>query len=73
MCIHVCVGVYMYICCVVFDFCLDVQSYILCDCEAVAQIRFRHLGQFFVEPSEYYDAPIDKVLHFIQGVGLIKG
>jgi hypothetical protein len=35
--------------------------------------RFRHLGQFFMEPSDYYDAPIGKVLHFIRGVGLIKG
>jgi hypothetical protein len=29
--------------------------------------------QFFMEPSDYYDAPIYKVLHFIRGVGLIKG
>jgi hypothetical protein len=48
------------------------QAYILCDCEAIAHIRFRHLGQFFMEPSDYYDAPINKVLHFIRGVGLIK-
>jgi hypothetical protein len=48
-------------------------THILCDCEAVAEIRFRHLGQFFMEPSDYYDAPIDKVLHFCRGVGLIKG
>jgi hypothetical protein len=48
-------------------------THILCDCEAVAQRRFRHLGQIFMEPSDYYDAPIDKVLHFIRGVGLIKG
>jgi hypothetical protein len=48
-------------------------THILCDCEAVADVRFRHLGQFFMEPSDYYDAPIDKVLHFIRGVGLIKG
>jgi hypothetical protein len=26
-----------------------------------------------MEPSDYYDTPIDKVLHFIRGVGLIKG
>jgi hypothetical protein len=51
----------------------DSATHILCDCEAVAHIRFRHLGQFFTEPSDYYDAPIDKVLHFIRGVGLIKG
>jgi hypothetical protein len=48
-------------------------THILCDCEAVAHIRFHHLGQFFMEPSDYYDAPICKVLHFIRGVGLIKG
>jgi hypothetical protein len=47
--------------------------HILCDCEAVAHVRFRHLGQFFMEPNDYYDIPIYKVLHFIQGVGLIKG
>jgi hypothetical protein len=47
--------------------------HILCDCEAVAYTRFRHLGQYFMEPSDYYDAPIDKVLHFIRSVELIKG
>jgi hypothetical protein len=25
-----------------------------------------------MEPSDYYGAPIYKVLHFIRGVGLIK-
>jgi hypothetical protein len=25
-----------------------------------------------MEPSNYYDAPINKVVHFIQSVGLIK-
>jgi hypothetical protein len=32
-------------------------THILCDCEAVADVRFRHLGQFFMESSDYYDAP----------------
>jgi hypothetical protein len=45
----------------------------LCDCEAIAQLRFRHLGHFFREPSDFYDAPISKVLHFIRSLGLIKG
>jgi hypothetical protein len=26
-----------------------------------------------MEPSDLYDAPINKVLHFIRSVGLIKG
>jgi hypothetical protein len=48
-------------------------THILCDCEAIAYLRLHHLGQFFIEPSDYYDAPINKVLHFIGNVGLIKG
>jgi hypothetical protein len=32
-------------------------THILCDCEAIAYLRFRHLGQFFMEPSDFYDAP----------------
>jgi hypothetical protein len=40
---------------------------ILCDCEAVAYLKFRRLGQFCMEPSDYYN-----VLHFIRGVGSIK-
>jgi hypothetical protein len=54
--------------------CLEDESatHILCHCEAVAHVRFCHLGQFFIEPSDYYDTPIYKVLHFIRGVGLIR-
>jgi hypothetical protein len=52
---------------------LNVAIHILCDCEAIAYLRFRQLGQFFTEPSDYYDAPINKALHFIRNVGLIKG
>jgi hypothetical protein len=45
---------------------------ILCDFEAMAYLRLSHLGQFFMEPSDYYDAPLCKVLHFIRDVGLIR-
>jgi hypothetical protein len=45
---------------------------ILCDCEALAYVRFCHLGQVFKEPSNYHGAPIYKFLHFIRSVGLIK-
>jgi hypothetical protein len=48
-------------------------TYILCECEAIAYLRFRHLGHFFMEPGDYYDAAINKVLHFTRGVGLTKG
>jgi hypothetical protein len=48
-------------------------THILCDCEAIANLIFRHLGQFFTEPNDYFDASIKTVLHFIRSVGLIKG
>jgi hypothetical protein len=47
--------------------CLEDESAtcILCDCEAVAYLRFCHLSQFFMEPSDYCDAPINEVQHFV--------
>jgi hypothetical protein len=47
-------------------------THILYDFEAIAYLRFLHMGQFFMEPSDYYDTPINNVLHFIQSVGLIR-
>jgi hypothetical protein len=47
--------------------------HILCDCEAIAHLGFCHLGQFFMEARDFYDAPIFKFLHFIWSVGLIRG
>jgi hypothetical protein len=31
-------------------------THVLCD-ETIAYLRFRRLGQFFMEPNDYYDAP----------------
>jgi hypothetical protein len=47
-------------------------THILCDCEVISYLRFHHLGQFVMDPSDYYDSPINKVLHFIRSVGLIN-
>jgi hypothetical protein len=49
------------------------DTHILCVCEAIAYLRFCRLGRYFLEPSDYYDDPINKVLHFIRSAGLIKG
>jgi hypothetical protein len=37
-------------------------THVLCDCEAIAHLLLRHLGQFYVERSDYYDASISMVL-----------
>jgi hypothetical protein len=34
----------------------------LCDCETIAYLRFHHLGQFFMEPNDTDDTPINKAL-----------
>jgi hypothetical protein len=48
-------------------------THILCEYEAIVCLRIHHLGQFFMELSGFYDDPINKALHFIRSVGLIKG
>jgi hypothetical protein len=45
---------------------------VLCDCEAIAHLRFHHLGQFFMERGDYYDAPISRALQLVQSAGLFK-
>jgi hypothetical protein len=32
-------------------------THVLCDCEAIAYLRFHHLAKFFMEPIDYYDTP----------------
>jgi hypothetical protein len=57
------------------EWCLEEDesaTQVLCDCEAIAHLRFRHLGQFFTDPSDYYDVSISKVLHSIRSVRLIE-
>jgi hypothetical protein len=49
------------------------HTHMLCDCEAIAYLIFRHLGRYFIEPGDYQDAPISKILHFIRSVGLLVG
>jgi hypothetical protein len=48
------------------EWCLEKDesaTHILCDCEVIPNLRFRLLGQFFMELSDYYDAPINKGLN----------
>jgi hypothetical protein len=59
-----------------FERCLEKDesaAYILCDCEAIAYLRFRHLCHYFMKPGDYQDTPVSKIPHFIQSVGLLRG
>jgi hypothetical protein len=48
------------------------DQHTLCDGDDMATIRFCHLGQHFMTPGEFEDSSISKILHFVQGVGLLK-
>jgi hypothetical protein len=39
--------------------------------KALAEFRFRRLGNVFMEPSYYDEIPLCKVLYFVRGMGLL--
>jgi len=47
-------------------------SHVLCECEALAVFRVRHLGRHFLKPGGFADISISKVLNFVQSVGLLN-
>jgi hypothetical protein len=38
-------------------------SHVLCDCEAIAVVRCRHLGCYFLKPGDFADISVSSVLH----------
>jgi hypothetical protein len=50
----------------------ETASHILCDREALATLRFRHLGYHFIKPGDFEDISVNKILHFVQGAGLLN-
>jgi hypothetical protein len=41
----------------------------LCDCEALAFLRCRHLGDHCLKPGDFANICIGKVMPFVQSVG----
>jgi hypothetical protein len=50
----------------------QVASHVLCDCEALATLRIMHLAHYFMKPCDFEDISVSKILHFVQGVGLLN-
>jgi hypothetical protein len=46
---------------------------ILCDCEAMAYLLFRHMGHYFMELGKHHAAPIRNVLCIVRSIGLTEG
>lgn len=44
----------------------DMALYVLCDGEAVATLRFRHLGSHFIYPGDSEDISVDTILYLFK-------
>jgi hypothetical protein len=44
----------------------DTARHILFACEATAKLGLRHVGHYFMGPSDYHEAPIRTVLRFVR-------
>jgi hypothetical protein len=44
-------------------------EHVLCDCEALAVLRFRHPGQHYMKPGDSDDISDSSVVHFAQSAG----
>lgn len=47
-------------------------AHVLCECKALATLRYRHLGCHAMKPCDSEDISVSKILHFAQGTGLLN-
>jgi len=47
-------------------------SYIFCDCEALATLNLRQLGQLFMKAGDYEDISVSRILHSVQSMVLLN-
>jgi len=50
----------------------EISLHVLCDYEALATLRFRHMGQHFMKPSDFDDFFVSRILHCVQSAGLLS-
>jgi hypothetical protein len=50
----------------------ETASRVLCDCEALAILRFRHLGHYFLQPADFANISVSKILHCVQNAELLN-
>jgi hypothetical protein len=50
----------------------ETALHIVYECEALAEVRFHHLGAYFMRLSYYHGIPPNKILDFTSSVGLFE-
>lgn len=58
--------------CGTFKQTFETASYVLCDCETLPALRFRHLSQHFMKHGDVEDVSVSRILHFVQSAGLLN-
>lgn len=51
---------------------IETTLHSLCNCETFTTFRFKHLGQHFMKEGGFEDIAVSKILHFVQGTGLLN-
>jgi hypothetical protein len=49
----------------------ETASHILCECEALSELKCYCLGKHFMEPSHYDKIMLCKILYSVGGMGLL--
>jgi hypothetical protein len=47
-------------------------SHVLCDCDALSTLRFRHKDRHFMKPGDLQDISVNRKLNFVHGAGLLN-
>jgi len=50
----------------------EAASHYLCDWEALATLKSIHLGHHFMNPLGFEGISVIRILHFVQGVGMLN-
>jgi hypothetical protein len=50
----------------------ETSVHILCKCEALASLRYTHLGSFFLDPEDIRELGTGAIWSFGKGTGLLK-
>jgi hypothetical protein len=49
----------------------ETSFHILCECEALASLRYAHLGSFFLDPEDIRELGVGAIWNFVKGIGLL--
>jgi hypothetical protein len=49
----------------------ETSVHILCECEALASVRQRYLGSFFLDPEDIRMLGVEAIWNFAKGTGLL--